>query len=391
MLDTHRVRLLARISPPVLTAYMDTNPATRRNQGHPPGYLAWLKTSARGLEDRVPPSERTTFREDVRRLDRHLQNQPPRVRGLVAFSGRRSWELLPLQVKVDDELHWGPPALKQLFWLLDEHPPAGIVVVSRAEARLFRVWMGEVVEESRATIVLDRSAWRKKHLVGPSHPGIGKRRGVQRDRLARRVEAQYARFAVELANRVQRWSERHRLRPVLLVGPSAIINAAFAALPVAFRPRVALRRENLSQLSPAALYARVGPILTRWQRDDEVARVEALLSAAGSDRVAAGVDQALAGLQEGRVRELVIARGIDGGVRQCEQCGWADRSADPRCARCGGPRRTVPVRVVLPELARGRRVSIDVVAGRAAQRLRRVEGVAAWLDSNRRGTRGRAA
>jgi hypothetical protein len=28
-----------------------------------------------------------------------------------------------LQVKVDDELHWGPPALKQLFWLLDEHLP----------------------------------------------------------------------------------------------------------------------------------------------------------------------------------------------------------------------------------------------------------------------------
>jgi hypothetical protein len=45
MPDTDRVRSLPRITPPALTVYVNTNPATRRNQGHPPGYLAWLKTS----------------------------------------------------------------------------------------------------------------------------------------------------------------------------------------------------------------------------------------------------------------------------------------------------------------------------------------------------------
>jgi hypothetical protein len=309
----------------------------------------------------------------------------------VVFSGRKTWEILPLQVTVDDELHWGPPALTQLFWLLDEHRPAGVVVVDRTEARLFRVWLGEVVEETRETIVLDKSAWRKKHLVGPSHAGVGKRRGVHRDRVARRVEAQHKRFAVELARRLQRWSERHRLRPVLLIGPSAMIDAVFDALPAAFRPRVALRRENLSSLSPAALHARVAPVLARRQRDDEVGRVEALLGATGSGRVATGLDQTLARLQEGRVRELVMARGIDGRVRQCERCGSADRSADPRCVRCGGQRRPELLRVVIPELAHRQRVPVDVVAGGAATRLRRVEGVAAWLDSDRRGARRRAA
>jgi hypothetical protein len=383
MLDTDRIRSLPRITAPVLTVYVDTNPATRRNQGQPPGYLAWLRTSARGLENHIGADERAMFREHVRRLERHLQSRPPRARGLAAFSGPRTWELLPLQVTVDDELHWGPPALKQLFWLLDEHRPAGVVVVSQTAARLFRVWMGEVVEEHRQAIVLHTSAWRKKHLIGPSHAGVAKRRGVQRDRFAHRMEAQHARFATELARRVKRWSERHRLRPVLLVGPSGSIDAVVAALPSAFRPRVALRRENLSQLSPAALHARVEPFLARWQRDDELGRVEALLGATRSDRVAAGLDQTLARLQEGRVRELVIARGIDGTVRQCERCGWVDRSGDPSCARCGGQRRAVAVRVVIPELARRQRVSIDVVAGRAATRLRRAEGIAGWLRSKK--------
>jgi hypothetical protein len=387
MLDADRVRSLPRIAPPVLTAYLDTNPATPRNQGHPPGYLAWLRTSARALEDQGVAHDPAAFREQVRRLERHVQAHPPRARGLVAFCGRHAWESLPLQVTVEDELHWGPPALKQLFWLLDEHRPAGVVVVSRTDARFFRIWLGEIVEEPREAIALDTSGWRTKHLVGPSHAGVARRRGVQRDRFARRLEAQYGRSAAEIGARVRRWGDRHRLRPVLLAGSTALVDAVFAALPTRFRPRVAIRRENLSRLAPAALQTRVEPILARWNRDDELARVDALLEAAGSRRVAAGLDRTLARLQEGRVRELVIGRGIDGTVRQCERCGWVDRSADPGCRRCGGPRRVATLRVVIPELARRHGASVEVVAGRAATRLRRTEGIGAWLDSNREGRR----
>ena len=56
-----------------------------------------------------------------------------------------------------------------------------------------------------------------------------------------------------------------------------------------------------------------------------------------------------------------------------------------------GARRTVLARVVILRWRDAGGCRIDVVVGRAAQRLRRVEGVAAWLDSNRGGTRGRAA
>jgi hypothetical protein len=390
MLDVDRVRSLRRLAAPVVSAYIDTNPATRRNQGDPPGYLAWLRTSARRLARRVAPDEREIFQEAVARLERELESRPARARAIVAFVGPRTWELLRLQVGVEDELQWGPPALKQLFWLLDEHRPAGVVVVSGSEARFFRVRLGEMVADGREPIVFDTAGWRRKGLVGTSHAGGGRRRGLQRDRFASRVEAQHRRFATTLASRIQEWAARHHLRPVLLVGPSAMIDPVFGALPAAFRSRVALLPENLAQLAPAALHARIEPVLTRWQRDDEASRVEELL-AAGPDRVATGVDETLARLQGGRVRELVIARGLDGSVRQCERCGWADRSADRSCARCGGERRPAMLRVVIPELARRQRVSIDVVAGRAASRLRRVEGVAARLDADRRNARRKSA
>jgi hypothetical protein len=115
MLDVDRVRSLRRLATPVLSAYIDTNPATRRNQGHPPGYLAWLKTTARRLESGLTAEQRRTFQKTVQRLERELQDRPARARGIAAFVGPKIWEFLRLQVAVDDELHWGPPALKQLL------------------------------------------------------------------------------------------------------------------------------------------------------------------------------------------------------------------------------------------------------------------------------------
>jgi hypothetical protein len=102
------------------------------------------------------------------------------------------------------------PVSMRVAFCDDDGPRGGVAT----RCALFRVWLGEVVEETREAIILDKSGWRKKHLVGPSHAGVSKRRGVHRDRFAHRVEAQHGRFAVDLARRVQRWSERHRLLPV---------------------------------------------------------------------------------------------------------------------------------------------------------------------------------
>ena len=321
MLDDARTRSLSRLAAPVLTAYLDTNPATPRNQSSPPGYRAWLRTRARALESRVPDAERPVFRGQVRRLERHLRSHPPRHRGVVAFSGPATWELLSLQVRVEDELHWGQPAVKQLFWLLDEHRPSGAVVVSRSGARFLRTWLGEVTEDERESFAVDRSAWRTKHLVGPSHAGVHKRRGVQRDRFDRRMTAQFGRFARELAARIRRWAEHHGMRPVLLAGPAEMIEAVLAEMPAAFRARVALVRDNLSYLSRPKLQARLEPVLERWVRDYEAARVEALVGQ-GSRRAAVGLDETLANSTAGprrRRRGSTSASSSDGPRRVNEE------------------------------------------------------------------------
>jgi hypothetical protein len=62
------------------------------------------------------------------------------------------------------------------------------------------------------------SNWRKPYLIGPSSSKVSKRHGIQRDRVADWKKAHKKRFASELAKRIDRWSSREQVNPVVLVG-----------------------------------------------------------------------------------------------------------------------------------------------------------------------------
>jgi len=379
MLDASRIHTLPQLEPPILTLYLNTNPADPRNQGHPPGYLIWLKSRARVIGGRAPREEQKLFHEQVKRLEDHLRQRPPHERGVAIFAGPNAWELFPLQVEVEDELHWGAPSLTQLLWLLDEHQPCGVVLADRSGARFFRFWLGEVVEQKHQMLRLDTSQWRRKDQMPPSHPGIQKTRGSQRDVFEQRVEAQYARFYRETAEHLRQWAEREKLDPVFLAGPNEVVEPLRAELPRAFQERAALVKGVPAHSTPAEIQARLEPEVARWKRESELSMVNRMLANPNGTRAVLGMDETLARLQQGLTRELVVVRGLGGKLRQCSKCGWVDRAADRVCANCGGERRAVALRAVIPELARHYGVPVEVVAGEAARKLREVGGIAAWL------------
>lgn len=379
MLDASRIHSLPSLTPPLLTLYLDTNPANPRNQGHPPGYLIWLKSRARVIGSRAPREEQKLFQEQAKRVEDYLRQRPPRERGVVIFASPSVWEFLPLQVEVEDELHWGPPSLTQLLWLLDEHQPCGAVLADRSGARFFRYWLGEVAEEEHETFYSDTSQWRRKDQMPPSHPGVHKTRGSQRDVFEQRIEAQYARFYREVAERVRQWAEREKLAPVFLAGPTEVAERLWAELPRALQEHAALLKGVASHSTPAELLAKLEPEVARWKRQAELRVVERMLANPNGSRAVLGMDETLARLQQGLARELVVVRGLGGKLRQCVKCGWVDRAADRVCANCGGERKLVALRAVLPELARRYGVQVEVVAGEAARKLREAGCIGAWL------------
>lgn len=377
------VSQLPHLPPPVLTAYLDTNPANPRNQSTPRGYAIWLKSAGQELGRDLPPEMRRQMNRQLRRVQRHLGAITDLSRGLVLFAGPDVWQEVRLQAPVHDELHWGKPSLQQMTWVLDEHRLRGAVLIDRSGARFFRFWMGTVTEDEEVALSIDKSEWRRPHLVGPATPGVTKQSGVQRDRVFARMEAQRERFALDLARRVADWSRHEQISPVILVGEQKQIEAVFAALPEPSREDFALLPKILSHTSPSEVQRELEPVLRDWERDYEEQRVEKLLSTRDPSRVALGIDEILHQLQQGHVRELVIARGLKGTARQCLNCGWVDRTADSACPLCGSKRRSRTLRTVIPELASAFGVPTEIVAGQAAEKLREAGGIGAWLGVRR--------
>jgi|KBSMisStandDraft_5_1062788.scaffolds.fasta_scaffold00132_41 hypothetical protein len=375
---------LPHLPPPVLTAYLDVNPANPRNQSTPRGYLKWLKSAGQALGREVPSEAKKPFRAQLRRITRHLAAVRPRSRALVLFSGPEVWEEIPLQVEVTDELHWGKPSLQQMAWLIDEHRPRGAVVLDGNGARFLRFYLGAVTEDPPYRFSVDVSSWRKPYLVGPSTSRVSKQSGIERDRVAARVAQQRKHFLAEASRRITEWAKDADLSPVILIGSGNEVEAVSSSVPEEFRRNLVALPKALPQISSTAISKRVRPMLKHWEREYEKKVVNEIVASQGSGEAVIGLDETLDQLQRGQVRELVIARGLKGFVERCTKCAWVDRSAVSACPVCGSRRERRSLRTLLPELAGEHSVPMEVVAGAAAKLLSSRGGIAGWLRTARR-------
>lgn len=174
---------LPHLPPPILTAYLDTNPANSRNQSTPRGYLTWLKSAGQSLGKDLDPDAVKQLRRELKRASAFLENMTAQGRSMVLFAGPNVWETFPLQAPVHDEIHWGKPSLQQMAWVLDEHRQRGAVLIDGTGARFFRFWLGKVMEDEEISFAIDTSDWRRPYLVGPATSRVAKPHGVQRDRV----------------------------------------------------------------------------------------------------------------------------------------------------------------------------------------------------------------
>jgi hypothetical protein len=276
-------------------------------------------------------------------------------------------------------LFWGLPSLTQLLWIMEEHRPCGVVLVDRAGVRFFQYWMGEMTEEHHENAKIDTAEWRRMDLMPPSQPGVGVVRGSHRDEFDRRMEAHYLRFHARKAEHLRAWADRKSLNPVFLAGPPKLLELAWAELPKDMQDRTVLIKEDLAHLQAPELQARIEAELQRWKSQYERALIDKLLDSSEELRAVLGVDDTLAGLQEGLLRDAVVVRGLETQVRQCKKCGWTERTSEPVCPACGGARRLTDLRAVLPQLAKRYKVLLEVVAEDAGERLRKAGGIGGWL------------
>jgi len=383
MFTTKQLEALAQMAAPVLTVYVATNLSEEFLHNATPRAVPWLKDESRIIGARLSPEAQAQFLKQVEHVENFLAERVPHERSLVIFAGPGVWETVPLQFVVQNELHWGKPDLAQLFWLAHEHHPLAVVTIDHTGARFLHYQLGELIEDEQRKFVVDISQWRRGDLGHVSGQNVQKTYGLQRDAFEKRIEAQYAHICREIAHKAAHFCTESDYTAVLLVGASRLVNLVRKSFPGGFLRPILLLNRDLAGMPIPELRSHLEPKIADWERRHEAQFLSGL--AEERSKTVTGFDETLASLQKGKVRTVALDRRLNPTVHQCVTCGWVDRSADSVCSVCGGKRRTVTLREVLPELAQQHEVAVEVVGDASSELLKEAEGMAGWLRKTNRG------
>lgn len=373
---------------PILSLYVDTNPAKPENAGR--AYALRAKDALKAL--RVPEA----IAEKTLEI---LRNQVLEAKTAVFFAGEDLFETVLLQVElpllnsvktafldekserylVDGVLaHYGEPFLLPLVYALDEYARYGVIYLDREKWRVFEVFLGEIEEVADAFLALDTEAWRRLSLDAPGRcfnlGGIA-RGGAGQDLFAKRLEAWEERFYKALAQELQRLFEVRGFTRLVLMGPEEHTKLFLGYLPKRLREAVAALLPSLPHpgATPGEILKRLEPELERIEREKEM---ELLKSLEEVYPKAAFGPEVLERIQEGRVEVWVLPWRLDQVVYACDGL-YFPGEAKAR-AFCENPE-AKPLAVVLPELAAGYAAKLEFVRGEAEKRLLERGGMAALL------------
>lgn len=372
---------------PILSLYVDVNPAKPENAGR--AYALRAKDAMKALNVPEGLSERVL---EV------LKNQVLEARTAVFFAGEDLFEVLLLQVElplvnsvktafldekagrylVDGVLaYFGEPFLLPLVYALDEYERYGIVYVDREKWRVFEVFLGEIEEVHDAFLALDTEAWRRLSLDAPGRRfNLGRiSGGAAQDLFAKRLEAWEERFYKALAHELERLSEARGFTRLVLMGPEEHTKLFLGHLPKRLRERVVAELPSLPHpgASPGEVLKRLEPVLEEVERREEVKFLERLEEAYPK---AAFGPEVLARVQEGRVEVWVLPWHLEQEVYLCQDFAFADEAQ--ALAYCESPEKK-PLAAVLAPLAVGYATKLEFVRGEAEKRLLERGGMAALL------------
>lgn len=368
---------ISEASRPVLTLYLETNPKGSASRSLTVNSLPWLRKEAKMLAAGLRPAGRAAFQAQLDRVEKLLRDSTTGSGGLAIFSGADVWIHLPLPFAVSNELHWGEPALAQLLRIADEQQSACVVAVDRAGARFFRYELGELAELPAMKFEIDASQWKRKDHSHMAPRGAGMPHGMLHDAFKQRMDQQYLRFFRHVSERIKFIRAKEGFDLVLLVGSDRLTKPIASALPPEVEERTLALDEDLAKVAAEKLHARILPKLDEWMKQFAAQQTARLLEA-GSAAVV-GLDETLARLQEGRIGNVLVVRGLDAALRQCLNCGDINRSADPSCANCGGARREVMFSEVLDKLAQEHYTKVEILDPGAAKKLAKAGGMGGWL------------
>ena len=132
---------------PVLSVYLDIDQGKASNLNR--RFEASLKSMLRSIEARLDEMQLKSFSADAERTRQYVSGLEPRAKGLIVFSDDSENFFWPreIQAPVPNHARWTDTVyILPLLEILDEYERYGVVLVDKAHARLFTVFIGEIEE-----------------------------------------------------------------------------------------------------------------------------------------------------------------------------------------------------------------------------------------------------
>jgi peptide subunit release factor 1 (eRF1) len=357
---------------PVLSLYLDVNPANQSNQGK-----AYVLRARNALKTAGAPADVS------KRVLGSLEHDAPQARSRAIFATNGWMETYNLQVDlplVDGvEARWGETYLTPILYVLDENERVGVVFLDSQKWRMFEVFLGEIEELPGAFRAVSTQDWSRlsqdskgrRYGAGPSS-----RAAANTDRFERRMDVWTHRFYKQMVGVLEQTVSERNIQRLLLVGQKAEVQVFQEMLPRSLREKLLATLPSLpTPLTQAGeVLGLVQSVLEPLQRERENRLLDEL-----AERGVAGLDQTLELLQQGGLHLLVAPWNPQGRVYRAPD-GWVGASAQGAAAHGASQIEEVELKQVLPELAASYGTRLEFVCGPAEERLHRAFGGLAGLS-----------
>jgi len=132
---------------PVLSVYLDIDQSKASNLHR--RFEASLKDLLRSIETQLDEKRLKSFSADAGRVRQFVSGLEPRTKGLILFCDDSENFFWSREIKpsVRNNVRWNDtPHIAPLLEILDEYERYGVILVDKAHARLFTVFIGEIEE-----------------------------------------------------------------------------------------------------------------------------------------------------------------------------------------------------------------------------------------------------
>jgi len=304
---------------PVLSVYLDTNPAERTVDDHKLQLRALLNDIDRP-EDKE--KVRAYFDYEYAWKDHH---------SAVVFSCTEDnfFQAIPMAVHINNQARVeDQPYIKPLANLFDAYSGYGVILIDQQQARFLSFHLGELVNEG---VFSGDEVQRLKH--GGGSQATGRRRGDVGD--AEHTDTVSDRNMREAANRANKFLEKNDVRRVLLGGTENNVSAFRRHLPKTWQSLVI----GTFQMSLTANYTEVQKKALEIGREVDQKRKEKLLDtviteAAKGRNGLLSFDAILSAVREGRVQTLIVEEGFIEPGFQCAGCSYITTQEMGECPFC---------------------------------------------------------